>query len=313
VAYYSERYEGRKPISGTYEITIDRYQLLFKVCERYFTNLAWRFPALFHQGIYSEPKDLIDFLKYKKPDLFNVSCGILRAPKVDSYSEEQEDYDQSAFLDFIEFVARHCKTYKLEKSDDCFDFPNPEFIDNDDTAFLSFQKEINDVFQMTNLLYRLNDKKEVERIIEHSPLTPEVETALLSVKEPGLRELLNEAMSYHRSYRESDRKVAVDKIWKAFERLKTYYCEKLPGKPEDNKQGSAKEVIKAIVKNVPQKSNETFNNEFTKEFKELTRIGNDYLIRHSETYKTDVSDLRHYDYFFNRCLSLIALAIPYLE
>lgn len=49
------------------------------------------------------------------------------------------------------------------------------------------------------------------------------------------------------------------------------------------------------------------------EFKKLTEIGNNFRIRHHETNKIDITDIRYYDYFFNRCLSLIALAVHYLK
>lgn len=52
---------------------------------------------------------------------------------------------------------------------------------------------------------------------------------------------------------------------------------------------------------------------FNAEFRILTDIGNNYRIRHHETNKIDIIDIRYYDYLFNRCLSLIALAIQYLE
>ncbi|MEK4670674.1 hypothetical protein [Niallia sp. FSL R7-0271] len=52
---------------------------------------------------------------------------------------------------------------------------------------------------------------------------------------------------------------------------------------------------------------------FDAEFRALTDIGNSFRIRHHETNKIDITDNRHYDYFFNRCLSLIALAIQYLK
>ena len=52
---------------------------------------------------------------------------------------------------------------------------------------------------------------------------------------------------------------------------------------------------------------------FNAEFKALTDIGNNFRIRHHETSKIDITDIRHYDYFFNRCLSLISTAILYLK
>lgn len=56
-----------------------------------------------------------------------------------------------------------------------------------------------------------------------------------------------------------------------------------------------------------------FEQLFSAEFATLTKIGNDYRIRHHETNKIDINDIRYYDYFFNRCLALIATAILYLK
>lgn len=60
-------------------------------------------------------------------------------------------------------------------------------------------------------------------------------------------------------------------------------------------------------------SQDAYKTLFSAEFKELTTIGNNFRIRHHETNKIDIVDIRHYDYFFNRCLALIALALQYLQ
>ncbi|MCT1171447.1 hypothetical protein P7H71_07355 [Lactococcus lactis] len=52
---------------------------------------------------------------------------------------------------------------------------------------------------------------------------------------------------------------------------------------------------------------------FNLEFRALTDIGNKFRIRHHETNKVDIADIRYCDYLFNRCLSLINLAIQYLD
>ena len=56
-----------------------------------------------------------------------------------------------------------------------------------------------------------------------------------------------------------------------------------------------------------------FENLFNAEFKALTFIGNHYRIRHHETNTIDIIDEKYYDYLFNRCLSLIALSVQYLQ
>lgn len=60
-------------------------------------------------------------------------------------------------------------------------------------------------------------------------------------------------------------------------------------------------------------NNQNYIDLFTKEFYELKDIGNNFRIRHHETSKIDIPDPNYYDYFFNRCLSLIGLAIKYLK
>lgn len=91
------------------------------------------------------------------------------------------------------------------------------------------------------------------------------------------------------------------KIWDAFERLKTFYH------PLDKKNSISK-IIKDMAHN-----QEDFTKLFNDEFNNLTAIGNNFRIRHHETDKIDIVDPRYCDYFFNRCLSLIALAIQYLD
>ena len=87
----------------------------------------------------------------------------------------------------------------------------------------------------------------------------------------------------------------------AIERLKTYYATM-------GKKSSASKIVGDIAG-----GNLNYIALFNAEFKALTDIGNDFRIRHHETSKIDITDPRHYDYFFNRCLSLIALAIQYLQ
>ena len=84
------------------------------------------------------------------------------------------------------------------------------------------------------------------------------------------------------------------------ERLKTYYIEL-------DKRSSVEKIVNSMAH-----EKEEYIELFNDEFKKLTSIGNKYRIRHHETDKIDIMDERYYDYLFNRCLSLIALAIQYL-
>lgn len=120
-----------------------------------------------------------------------------------------------------------------------------------------------------------------------------------SISEKGLKELVIEAEKY---YHEGNKQIAVEKLWDAFERLKTYYS------PGLNKSASANKIIEDMSASEP-----NFKELYETEFKALTNIGNGFRIRHHETTKTDITDNRQYDYFYKRCLALISVAILYLE
>lgn len=165
----------------------------------------------------------------------------------------------------------------------------------------AYQEAINTIFQKDNVSFRLTDQGLVEQLAEHEVLTSEIITMGEQITEPGLRELFDLAVEKHMQPNLQSHKDAVEKLWDVLERLKTYYTNL-------DKKKSVEKVV-----NDMSSGQETFVKLFNDEFKALTDIGNNFRIRHHETNRTDITDIRHYDYFFNRCLSLIALAIQYLE
>lgn len=164
-----------------------------------------------------------------------------------------------------------------------------------------FQAAINASFKRDRLSFRLSDRGLIELQIDQEVLTPEIIESVNRVLEPGIQALLNEAIEKHMQPSFQAHRDAVEKIWDALERLKTYYTGL-------DKKASVSKIVYDMAS-----GNSSFINLFNAEFKTLTDIGNDYRIRHHETSKTDIVDPRHYDYFFNRCLSLIALALQYLQ
>lgn len=211
-----------------------------------------------------------------------------------------DEYDQYALLDFIEFFAQNIKDiserwnnerYRNYRTIDCF---------NSSDIFKNFQEAINEIFTESGLLYELTDEKIIERIVANSPLTTEIENNIEAIDEVGTRELLKDAVALYKTPKPTARQDSVEKIWDALERLKTYYT------TLDKKHSSEK-----IVNDMANGNND-FADLFNSEFKTLTDIGNKYRIRHHETNTIDITDVRYYDYLFNRCLSLIALAIQYL-
>lgn len=164
-----------------------------------------------------------------------------------------------------------------------------------------FQAAINDSLRKDNLSFRLSDSGLIELQADHEVLSPEIIANVDLVTEPGVHDLLKEAIEKHMQPTVKAHRDAVEKIWDALERLKTYYTTM-------DKRASASKIVCDMAA-----GDQNYIALFNAEFKALTDIGNSFRIRHHETNKIDIADPRHYDYFFNRCLSLIALAIQYLQ
>ena len=298
---FSERHGIRAPQEKTYLINRDMYSLLLKCCKRYEKNLT----HIFNQNCHHDftDSDYVSFdeegftsrIKIRIPSLFRDEYDRICAP------QNEADYDQYALLDFIEFLAQNIKDISERWNNK--QHRNYQTIDclNSSLVFEEFQEAINERFSESGLLYELTDDKIIERIVENSPLTAEIESTITAVHEQGTRELLKDAIALYRTPNPAARQDSVEKIWDALERLKTYYV-------VYNKKNSAKKIVNDMAN-----GQEDFVNLFNTEFKALTDIGNDYRIRHHETNKIDITDSRYYDYFFNRCLSLMALSVQYLE
>lgn len=156
-----------------------------------------------------------------------------------------------------------------------------------------FQNELNTAIP-ENIKYRLLDGK-----LQQAKLPIIINEV---IREKGLKELIEQAQSYYNTARNrEDKQIAIEKIWDAFERLKTYYIDKT--KPQ-----SIEQIIADISHN-----NTNFIDIFRTEFLVLKDIGNKFRIRHSETDQNDIIDENYYDYLFKRCMALIELALKYLK
>ena len=306
VALYTERNGIRKPKEKTYTVSRDQYDLLFHCCDKYKENLMADYPMKcpesgeycgFDQNMFNR------YIQYDIPDLFRRN-GIPAVPGVrhNVFDEEPKPdmFDQYALFDYIELFAQKCRDVRMNG----FHFAcskNHYVVYDSDTVFDSFRKEINRIFTMTGLSYVLTEDKIIERVMDDSIVSPELIQDVAAVKEPGLQKLLTEAISRFKCTDPDAPRDAAEKIWDAFERLKTYYTQM-------NKQDSVNKIINDMAK-----TDINYVDLFTAEFRALTKLGNDYRIRHHETSKIDIPDPNYYDYFYNRCLSIIGLAIKYLQ
>jgi hypothetical protein len=89
------------------------------------------------------------------------------------------------------------------------------------------------------------------------------------------------------------RRESLEKLWDAWERLKTL-----------NNPNKKLGVAVLLDQAAPEPA---FRSTLDNEAKELTRIGNEYQIRHSETNKIVINNDADVDYLFHRLFSLMFL------
>lgn len=301
MSLYTERHGLRKPITRTTEISKEVYTLLLNVCQKYYNNLTHIFKVqqqCSFTGRYYIEFDRNQFenrMAIKIPDIFRDEDGHISAP------QDNDNYDQYPLIDLIEYVAESIKDISEGWNNDRYKNYWDIHCLNTIQVFEQYRNEINELFQESGLLFTLTQTKFIERVVENNPLLTAVEVQIQQIAEYGTRELMKDAIALYKTPNPAARQDSVEKIWDALERLKTYYTNL-------DKRGSVTKVV-----NDMSNGNSEFIEIFNTEFMALTDIGNDFRIRHHETNKTDITDNRHYDYFFNRCLSLIALAIQYLK
>lgn len=126
-----------------------------------------------------------------------------------------------------------------------------------------------------------------------------------------LNDFINSAI---KRYRENDKEAALNDLWKAFERLKTY-CN---GK---DKKESAENLVNKLSENfrldfvaldLDKSLSGTSINFMNTEFNILTKIGNNCHIRHAEPTNIKLTE-EYQDYFFFRLLSLIDLCLKTIQ
>ena len=104
-------------------------------------------------------------------------------------------------------------------------------------------------------------------------------------------------------YLKGDLQLAMEKIWDAFERIKSYY-----GKDKRDSTKTIVNILSDEIKSAKSSLNTDENSLFfEKELRELTELGNNYKIRHSEKNKPVINNHFTQEYLFFRVLNLINL------
>lgn len=286
--YFSDKENGIK-IASTEEITINVFNGIISVYSEFKKSMALKFPD----------KDDYGNLKDMNHGMFKQRMlAVIPDFTVDTYGwisslEEGDDFDKYALLDFIEFCWENISDYKVGEYGLIFTEGNANRY--------KFTDAINKIFERNGVGFKLNESGEIERIL---PI--QLDTVVKNYCHTGndyeLNKLIDEAIKNIKKARIEDRQVAIEKLWDGYERVKTQYC---------SKQKDKEESIEELIKKVAEGSKE-FYDLINEEMLKLTWIGNNYRIRHHETYKINILSKNHLDYLFYRMMSMISLLVLYI-
>ncbi|PYV01019.1 MAG: hypothetical protein DMG26_14460 [Acidobacteria bacterium] len=175
------------------------------------------------------------------------------------------------------------------------------FFGHDHLAFdvdqgrTEFREDVNKVFARNGLAFNLEENGQVVRLA--SPVLSEaLSSAVFTTGDLKLDELLETARVKFLSHEPAIRQEGLEKLWDAWERLKTIE----PGK--DKRESVSRILDKAS-------SELTFRGLLEEEARALTDVGNSFMIRHTETGKTPISRSEHVDYLFHRLFAIIRLLL----
>jgi hypothetical protein len=150
------------------------------------------------------------------------------------------------------------------------------------------------------LLSRIVDPliRDVEKLCELREASPVLSGVLhrdfTPTGDATFDELLDAAIQQFRDPTPATRKAGLEKLWDAWERLKSL---EIPG----DKKASADAILTSAT------TDSVFKELLSEEAKALTKIGNDYQIRHFETGKLELAEVGQVDYLFHRCFAMIWL------
>lgn len=198
-----------------------------------------------------------------------------------------------ALMDLIEFCHRH-----IAKPNRIYyhSFYSHYHLDyNREEGQSEFRDNINRVFARNGLAYELQEDGSVRRLAP-PVLREELAVSQFNTGDNELDNMLESARSKYLNPDPQIREESLEKLWDAWERIKTI-------EPGVDKKASVESLLSKAA------SEPTFREALRNEALELTRIGNTFRIRHSETSQIPLDRREYVDYLFHRLFSLINLVL----
>ena len=164
-----------------------------------------------------------------------------------------------------------------------------------DAGLADFVGDVNRLFRRNGIAFELSDEGDARRLVAPG-LRDELREAEFNTGDEETDRLLEAARERILLPGEDDRRDALEKLWDAFERIKTI-------EPGPDKRVQANRLLDRTA-TAPR-----FRGFLGDEAMALTEIGNRLRIRHSETTQEAVQTLEQIDYLFHRMFSFVRLVL----
>ena len=198
-----------------------------------------------------------------------------------------------AVLDFIEFCHRHVAKPIRGSYHSFFRHYHLGFDREEGQA--EFREIVNRIFARSGVAYELQESGQVQRLAP--PILREaLAISQFNTGDTELDAMLESSRSKYLSPDPDIRRESLEKLWDAWERVKTI-------EPAPDKKASVERLLDKAT------SEAKFREALENEALELTRIGNTFQIRHSETSQIPLESSEHIDYLFHRLFALIQLLL----
>jgi hypothetical protein len=197
-------------------------------------------------------------------------------------------------LDLLEFCAR---AVGEPIQDDYHSFFRHHHLSwNREAGIGRFVADVNLLFRRNALAFEITAGGEARRLLP-APLADAVGWTLFQTGDGEADRLLEAARRRILSPKPEDRQDAIEKLWDAFERLKTL-------EPGANKRAQADALLDRVATPVS-----AFRQALAREATELTSIGNSFRIRHSEVTQEALTSADQIDYLFMRMFAFVRIVL----
>lgn len=165
-----------------------------------------------------------------------------------------------------------------------------------ESGLARFRSDVNRIFARNGVAYELTADGRARRLLPE-PLEKALRSAVFKTGDDETDRLLEAARHRIASPKEDDRRDALEKLWDAFERLKTL-------EPGSGKRARADTLLDRAAA-----PGTEFRKMLGVEALALTTIGNTFRIRHSEVYQERLSSPEQVDYLFGRMFAFVRMVL----